>query len=854
MPFSILKKFLVAFLVLSLTPLFVLSHYSRSSMIQVGSDVIQDAKGALLENAATLLNARARSIARQVELLLQSSTDDLAALSLVPFDAGLYLEFSRGHQKEIWIRPRGSDPDEGIRRRIPTYREITFADPEGIERIRIYEGQITPTRRHVAGPFWDRFGNENYFNETRSLAREGIYVSRLMGRHVRMDEQLQGAVDVEYAVGGASYHGIIRFAAPVYRNGRFAGVVSLALDHRHLMEYTQHVLPIGNHEVVFPSYSSGNYAFLFDDQGWIITHPKFWDIRGYDRDTGRLVDPTSPDYNEENMTRGLIPFNLFHVPFIHENYAAIARSVVAGASGVTTTYNVGDVPRVMAYAPIRFNAGEYRAGGIFGGVTLGARTDTFHQSIDATAAMLGSTLGEVVRHFVFIILATGVLVGVIAVLLAKSFSRPIRLLREKADAVRRGNYDAAVDIRSGDELEALADAFREMGCELEKHQRDLVRSLRDLEDSERSARKERDFIQSVFSNVVSGLMVVDQHGVISMANQNMQDILGVPAEAMEGTVYQSALAGYPELLEHIAVGFESGETYNVDLELRVHGPRKFIELNVSRLRNAYPPDDRSFLVIIRDITRRKKMERYLSRSDRLVSIGTLAAGIAHEIRNPLTGIALMLDDLHDRMSHTQDDQLLMQSALEEIEKLERIITELLDFASQPSGKYVRTHLNDVIDNTLFLLKKQCKRQQVLLYRDTPPLPRVMMDPEKMKQALLNILLNALNVMPDGGELHVYTFLQDDLEMFTGKPGIEVRICDTGPGVNPVDMDYIFDPFFTRTPKGTGLGLSITHSIIEEHNGKIVVDSKLGRGACFKIFFPVETERDEGESHGEHTRR
>ena len=845
MPFSILKKFLVAFLILSLSPLLFLSYYSRTSMIQVGENVIADCRRALLDNATTLLNARAQSIARQVELLLKLCADDLNALALLPFDSGLYLDFSKGHQQQIWIRQRGDDPVKGGRRMIPTYREITFADPEGIERVRIYEGQITPTSRHVAGPFWDRFGKENYFEETRGLRHGEIYVSRLMGRHVRRSEQLQGAPDVESAVGGASYHGIIRFAAPVHRNGRFAGVVSLALDHRHLMEYTQHILPVGDHEVVFPSYASGNYAFLFDDQGWIITHPKFWDIRGYDRESGRLADPESAIYTEENLKLGLIPFNLFHVPFIHENYARIAHAVISGESGVTATYNVGDVPRVMAYAPIRFSAGEYRRSGVFGGVTLGARTETFHGAIDATAAMLGETLENIVRHFVFIILSTAVLVGVIAVLMAGSFSRPIRLLREKAEEVRRGNYDAAVDIRSGDELEALAETFREMGREIEKNRRDLERSLEDLEASERSARKERDFIQGVFSNVVSGLMVWDRNGVISMANRNMETILDLPSAEMDGRRYQDAFAGYPDLLAHVASAVDSLETYNVDLELKVQGPRKYIELTVSRLKNAYPPEDRSVLVVIRDITRRKKMESCLSRSDRLVSMGTLAAGIAHEIRNPLTGISLMLDDLHDRMTHSREDQVLMQRALEEIEKLERIITELLDFASHPSGKYVRTHLNDVIDNTLFLIKKQCDRQRVLLYRETPPLPPVKMDPEKMKQALLNILLNALNVMPDGGELHVYTFMQNDLEMFTGGPGIEIRICDTGPGVNPADMDYIFDPFFTRTPKGTGLGLSITHTIIEEHNGKIVVDSKLGRGACFKIFFPVETGDDEG---------
>ena len=148
-------------------------------------------------------------------------------------------------------------------------------------------------------------------------------------------------------------------------------------------------------------------------------------------------------------------------------------------------------------------------------------------------------------------------------------------------------------------------------------------------------------------------------------------------------------------------------------------------------------------------------------------------------------------------------------------------------------------LDTVIENTLFLIQKQCKRQHVLLVRDIDPgLPPIEMDPEKMKQALLNILLNALNVMPEGGELHVLALRREHLEMFTGPQEVEIRICDTGPGVAPEDMDYIFDPFFTRTPEGSGLGLSITHTIIEEHGGKIMVDSKLGPGACFKIFFPM----------------
>ncbi|GBC62536.1 histidine kinase [Desulfonema ishimotonii] len=845
MRFSILKKFLIAFLLISLPPLFTISFYARQILLQVGQSAVESSRQALLENSASLLEARARGIARQVERLLKLCRDDLSALALVPSDAELYLRFSRGHQRQIWAREGTSGQIREVRKDIPLYREITFVSPEGVESIRILENQIMAGGRHVALPFRGSFGREDYFNQARVLGPGEIYVSHLMGRHIRKSEQLQGAENVEDAVGGATYSGIIRFAAPVFRNGVPAGVVSLALDHRHLMEYTQHVLPIGNREVVFPSYTGGNYAFLFDDDGWIITHPKFWDIRGYDRDTGRVISPESPDYNESAMKAGQIPFNLFHVPFIHENYRHVASEALAGRSGVTTTANVGDVPRVMAYAPIRFHLGEYEKTGFFGGITLGARTEKFHHAVDKTASEIRYMLNRAVRHFVFIIFGTAVLVGGIAILLARSISRPILMLNKKVKAIGAGHFDGSVEIHSGDELESLGRNFQKMAAHLEENRQELVSSLRKLGVSRQEAVKERDFIRNVFANVISGLMVIDPDGTITSINQNIEDILGVYSQDTEGCGVETAFADYPEILSHIRAATKTEKRVSADLEIRPFGPRRYIELNVSHLGDARHPEGRSLLVIIRDITRRKKMESYLSRSDRLVSLGTLAAGVAHEIRNPLTGISLMLDDLHDRMTHSQGDQRLMQRALEEIEKLENIITELLDFAAKPSANCVMTDLKTVIENTLFLVKKQCKRQNVLLFQEIPePLPRIRMDPEKMKQALLNIMLNALNVMPDGGELHVIVIIEDNLEMFTGRQGIEIRICDTGPGVNPEDMDYIFDPFFTRTPKGSGLGLSITHTIIEEQRGKIVVDSKLGRGACFKIFFPIKNGEDE----------
>ncbi len=1053
MRFGILKKFLTAFFVLSLLPVLVLSFYARRQLVLVGQSAVESSRRALLENSESLLEARAQAIARQVELFLQSAADDLRVLSLLPFDSSVYLDFSRSHRHQIWIRTGTPARTEERKITIPLYREVTYIGPDGIERIHIEADRISPAGRNLSEPFQTPFGEEDYFNRAHAISlsearsQELLYVSHLQGRHIRKQEQLQGAANVEMAVGGASYKGIIRFAAPVFREGEFRGVVSLGLDHRHFMEYSQHILPIGTDEVVFPSYSSGNYAFLFDDEGWIITHPKFWDIRGYDRDTGVLADPVSPDYNEHLLKAGLAPFNLFHVPFIHINYRHIAETVLGGDSGVTTTSSVGGVSRILAFAPIRFNLGEFRKTGYFGGVTLGAQTDMFYSAVDETPSAIRNTLHQTVQHFVIIILIAGCVVGMIAIILAKHFTRTILLLVEKVKDVSKGHFEVSLNIRSGDEFEILGHNFEEMARQLETHRRELMQSLKELKASKKEietynqrlerqidilkhvhyvshflianfdkkeafdiilrtcvkglrferaifylydpetlmlecvntygfkpedemralnmpyrigyhecvpvhvfstgeavmvrdartdpliseldrriaesgnthsfafapirigdsvigvlgadhanskkqvceeemeslkiianeagmaverarlmdeALKRREFIESIFSNMMSGLVVISRNGMVHSINRYAEQVLCLRSEDIIGQPAEAILNPHRSLLSQINKVTAHHETSSSDFQLTFpDGQKKHIEMTASCLkfetgnskletqnseseaRNGLNSEcegegsERSVLLIFRDITQRKKMEMHLRRSDRLVSLGTLAAGIAHEIRNPLTGISLLLDDLHDRMESRHEDRVLMQKALEEIEKLDKIITELLGFASKPTPIRVMKDLNEVIDHTLFLVRKQCETQQVSIIRDIDKdIPPLRLDPEKMKQALLNILLNALNAMPRGGEIRMTARIQEDSDIFPGERGVEISISDTGPGISPDDVDYIFDPFFTRNPKGFGLGLSITHTIIEEHDGKIMVESDPGKGACFRIFLSI----------------
>jgi signal transduction histidine kinase len=237
----------------------------------------------------------------------------------------------------------------------------------------------------------------------------------------------------------------------------------------------------------------------------------------------------------------------------------------------------------------------------------------------------------------------------------------------------------------------------------------------------------------------------------------------------------------------------------------------------------------------RDVTEEKAMNRALERVDRLASLGRMAAGVAHEIRNPLTGVALLLDDLHDRLP-PGEDRALAARALQEIERLEGIVQELLAYARVDRMERRTCRLEDVLEQSLFLLKKQARNQGVsVAFRAEPGLPPVQGDPEKLKQALLNLYLNALQAMPDGGELRV--------SARTDAHGAVVRVEDTGPGVPPGEAERIFEPFYTLRPGGTGLGLSIAHTIVSDHGGRLEVAAQAGRGAAFTLHLPAAARAD-----------
>ena len=237
---------------------------------------------------------------------------------------------------------------------------------------------------------------------------------------------------------------------------------------------------------------------------------------------------------------------------------------------------------------------------------------------------------------------------------------------------------------------------------------------------------------------------------------------------------------------------------------------------------------------------RRRVERYhyeqMKRADRLASIGEMAAGIAHEIKNPLAGIAGVIQVLKKDQAVGDQKRVVLDEVLSQVERMDKAVRNLLSFARPPEPKMTLVDINELICKLLDFLTPQFARNSIVAERRlSPGLPWLTLDPDLIQQALINIALNAIQAMSEGGKLVVETKVLKQGEDNSGS--VKVVIADTGKGISPENLSRIFNPFFTTRQQGTGLGLSITQRIIEQHGGEISVMSAFGKGASFTIIFP-----------------
>jgi two-component system NtrC family sensor kinase len=235
----------------------------------------------------------------------------------------------------------------------------------------------------------------------------------------------------------------------------------------------------------------------------------------------------------------------------------------------------------------------------------------------------------------------------------------------------------------------------------------------------------------------------------------------------------------------------------------------------------------------------KHSQDTLRRADRLSSLGLLTAGLAHEIRNPLVAIRTFTQLLPERYDDAEFREGFQGLALKEVDRICGLITDLLSFARPSRPNVAEENINQVVDGIARILETEAKEKGVEIVRDfAGELPKVWIDREQMKQVFMNLILNAIQAMKEGGLIYVLTRPNSKNE--AGDPGqfVQVEIRDNGVGIPEENLDHIFDPFFTSKDEGSGLGLSISHQIVQEHGGYVTVESNIGTGTSFFINLPV----------------
>ena len=348
---------------------------------------------------------------------------------------------------------------------------------------------------------------------------------------------------------------------------------------------------------------------------------------------------------------------------------------------------------------------------------------------------------------------------------------------------------------------------------------------------------EKKFSENVLNSSINGILTVDITGRITSLNPAVEKMFGMMKDTLINRFIWEIFP-LPEWIECTRKAVF--HLHNMKgMEFTLNPDDKILNVTTSHIMNE-GESLIGFMFLIQDITGERKRDEYLQRVNRLISLGELAAGIAHEIRNPLTGIGVVLDFL-SRKKLPRRDLELINEASREIERLEKLISDLLTFARPKKFNFELADIRNIINSIYLLINEQCNHRGIKMFiRIDDDIDGLYVDQERIRQGLLNIVINAIKAMPSGGNLTIKAAeLTGDSGSGDPERRIEITIGDTGVGIATENIGRIFDPFFTTNNEGTGLGLSITHSIIKEHSGIVKVDSELGKGTEFTIILPCD---------------
>ena len=350
------------------------------------------------------------------------------------------------------------------------------------------------------------------------------------------------------------------------------------------------------------------------------------------------------------------------------------------------------------------------------------------------------------------------------------------------------------------------------------------------------------FSDNVVDHMPLGLVALDSSGKVASYNEAAEAILG---RSSGETIGKMAAEVIPPPIMGLTRELGQGKRViqrEMDCPLN-DGRTRPLDMSVSLLEG----EEEAYLghvILFRDLTEVRELQKEIETSRRLASLGRLAAGIAHEIRNPLSSIKGFATYFKERYREIPEDQKTAQIMIQEVDRLNRVISQLLEFARPMAMRKKQTHLQSLIRDSLKLVAKQAQAKEIRVKALLPPeVGPLYVDPDRLNQVFLNLFLNAIEAMDKGDTLSV-TLSED-----TRTSGVRVRVSDTGVGISEHHLEHVFDPYFTTRQTGTGLGLAIVHKIMESHQGEVKVESEVGKGTTVTLFLPRSSSEQPNDPSG-----
>jgi signal transduction histidine kinase len=352
------------------------------------------------------------------------------------------------------------------------------------------------------------------------------------------------------------------------------------------------------------------------------------------------------------------------------------------------------------------------------------------------------------------------------------------------------------------------------------------------------------FFRHIVNSMRNGVIAFRRDGTLALMNAEAYRIFGLsPAPGDLGRPFVDVLRDRPEVIRALSAAFELSHLPS-RAELRLHDLDRVIGYTLSQVK-----DDEGTaigaIIFFKDLTRVEQLEERERLRDRLASLGEMAAGIAHELKNPLAGIEVMAGLLRRQVPDSKDAQSLLADILSEAKLANAIVVEMLEFVRPVRLQVERTDIAGVLQQSVTMAESKASRGQVAVRVNLEPgLPMIESDHHQLAQVFTNLIANAFEALDGKGHI-VITASTSTIEAdpaFAGvlppTPAVVVEVADDGPGISPESTDRIFNPFFTTKVTGTGLGLAIVRKIVDAHDGRIDVSSTAATGTRFRVTLPV----------------